>query len=87
MASYKVYKHTGLSKNDDGIWVDTKLENTFLIITLDEVTAKNICTCLKKEGKLESANMRILFVTDVSKSIIEVCKRKDKEPLYRLILM
>ena len=83
MQQLLVYKYSNAEKGEDGYW-HADAERKELILMLDEITPKTICTQLKQAGYLESANMRILYVTDTDKDIISVCKKKDKVPLYRL---
>lgn len=83
MQQFLIFKYNDVVKGEDGYW-HAEAERTPLILVLDDISPKSICTALKHESYLQSANMRTLYVTDTDKDIILVCKKKDKVPLYRL---
>lgn len=86
LKQYQVIEYTGIDKSQDGNWVITEINKSDYTMFISEETApRDICQFLKKEGILDSADMKKLLVTDLDRDIIEVKFKKEKKPICRLV--
>ena len=87
MRTYRVFNYTTVKKNSEGAWAVSNMDKTDMTVQIDDDSSpKDVCQKLRNLGVLQSANMRTLKVSDLSKSIIEVKAKKDSQPLCRLQL-
>lgn len=82
---YQVINYVDVQQVSGDLWCVNQVAKTDLVVLIkDNTEAKDICKDLKREGILESANMRTLKISDLSKDIVEIKEKKSGKPLCRL---
>ena len=64
-------------------WIIEKMKDSDVFIEVGD-SPKELCKVLKEKGFINSADMRKIGVSDMSRDIIDVRVKKSLEPLCRL---
>jgi len=84
---FEAFSYIGPFQNDDGMWTAEALGKLGVHVDIDTEadSVKDICTVLKKEKIIPSADMRRVNAT-IGTDIIEVHEKKGMKPLCRLVI-
>ena len=83
--TYMLYTYEGVQQNDNGHWYADKLAKTErYFVFKDDATPKDICSLLKADKVIDSADMRKVEALQ-GDTMIEVREKKGLKPLCRLV--